>query len=213
MKAINTLVSSILAGICIGLGGYVNLVMGGIVGAVMFSFGLLSVVHYKYDLYTGKAGFFNDIVEFTTLFVIIIGNFIGCWLISLIFAQYSSNLANAQAVVDTILSKNLLEVFILAIPCGFIMSTAVAFARKGQYLPLLFGVPLFIVCGFRHSIADIFYYCAASDFKLEHWLCAVLGNFVGCNIPTRFKVYHKVPMKQSSKILEDLMKRHNFGLR
>lgn len=210
MEAIKTLTSSILAGICIGLGGYVNLVMGGIIGAVMFSFGLLSVVHYKYALYTGKAGFFNNVVEFTALFVIIIGNFIGCWSVSLIFAQYSSDLANAQAVVDTILNKSLLEVFILAIPCGFIMSTAVAFARKGQYLPLLFGVPLFIVCGFRHSIADIFYYCAAMDFKLEPWLCTVLGNFVGCNIPTRLKVYHKVPMKQSSEILEDLMRRHKI---
>lgn len=208
MKAINTLVSSILAGICIGLGGYVNLVMGGIIGAVMFSFGLLSVVHYKYDLYTGKAGFFTNKVEFAELFLIIIGNFIGCWLMSLVFVQCSLGLANAQAVVDTILNKSLLKVFILAIPCGFIMSTAVAFARKGQYLPLLFGVPLFIVCGFRHSIADIFYYCAASDFKLEPWLCAVLGNFVGCNIPTRFKTYHKVPMKEQSEILDNLIKKY-----
>lgn len=210
MKAINTLVSSILAGICIGLGSYVNLVMGGIIGAVMFSFGLLSVVHYKYALYTGKAGFFSNKIEFTELFLIIIGNFIGCWLVSLIFVQCSSDLASAQAIVDTISDKGLLKVFILAIPCGFIMSTAVAFARKGQYLPLLFGVPLFIVCGFRHSIADILYYCATMDFKLEPWLCAVLGNFVGCNIPTRLKVYHKVPMKQNSEILEDLMKRHKI---
>lgn len=187
MEAIKTLINSTLAGICIGLGGYVNLVMGGIIGAVMFSFGLLSVVHYKYALYTGKAGFFTNKVEFTELFLIIIGNFIGCWLVSLVFVQCSSDLASAQAIVDTISGKGLLKVFILAIPCGFIMSTAVAFARKGQYLPLLFGVPLFIVCGFRHSIADIFYYCAASDFKMESWLCAVLGNFIGCNIPTRLK--------------------------
>lgn len=187
MEAIKTLISSILAGICIGLGGYVNLVMEGIIGAVMFSFGLLSVVHYKYALYTGKVGFFTNKVEFTELFLIIIGNFIGCWLVSLIFVQCFSDLASAQAIVDTISGKGLLEVFILAIPCGFIMSTAVVFARKGQYLPLLFGVPLFIVCGFRHSIADIFYYCAASDFKMEPWLCAVLGNFIGCNIPTRLK--------------------------
>jgi formate/nitrite transporter FocA (FNT family) len=168
----------------------------------MFSFGLLSVVHYKYALYTGKAGFFTNKMEFAELFLIIIGNFIGCGLISLIFIQCSSDLANAQAIVDTISGKSPLEVFLLAIPCGFIMSTAVAFARKGQYLPLLFGVPLFIVCGFRHSIADIFYYCAAYNFKLEPWLCAVLGNFIGCNIPTRLKVYNKVPMKENSEILE-----------
>ena len=44
-RIVNLLISSVLAGVCIGLGGYVNLVMGGIIGAVMFSFGLLSVVH------------------------------------------------------------------------------------------------------------------------------------------------------------------------
>ena len=187
MKVISLFISSILAGICIGLGGYVNLVMGGIIGAVMFSFGLLSVVHYKYALYTGKAGFFKNKIEFIELFLIIIGNFIGCWLMSLVFIYCSPQyLANAQAIVTTITGKSLLEVFLLAIPCGFIMSTAVKFARDGKFLPLLFGVPLFIVCGFRHSIADIFYYCAAMDFRAMPWLTAVLGNFVGCNIPTRF---------------------------
>lgn len=203
MEAIKTLASSILAGICIGLGGYVNLVIGGIIGAVMFSFGLLSVVHYKYALYTGKAGFFNNRIEFAELSLIIIGNFIGCWLVSLVFIYCSPQyLASAQAIMDTISGKSPLEVFLLAIPCGFIMSTAVAFARKEQYLPLLFGVPLFIVCGFRHSIADIFYYCAAMDFRVQPWLMAVLGNFVGCNIPTRLKVYHKVPIKEHSEVLE-----------
>ena len=53
---------SILAGICIGLGGAIFLKLGGIIGAVMFAFGLLSVVHFKLPLYTGTAGFikFNE---------------------------------------------------------------------------------------------------------------------------------------------------------
>ena len=59
-RIVNLLISSVLAGVCIGLGGYVNLVMGGIIGAVMFSFGLLSVVHYGLALYTGKSGFFTS---------------------------------------------------------------------------------------------------------------------------------------------------------
>ncbi len=177
------LISSVLAGVCIGLGGYVNLVVGGVTGAVMFSFGLLSVVHYGLALYTGKSGFFTNRRELADLLPIIAGNFVGCWLVSLIFVYASPQyVESAQKIVDAIAGKSLPAVFLLAIPCGFIMSTAVKFAREGRFLPLLFGVPLFIVCGFRHSIADIFYYCAATDFLALPWLMAIAGNFVGCNV-------------------------------
>ena len=39
--------SAIIAGICISIGCVVNLRVGGVAGAVLFSFGLLAVVHYK----------------------------------------------------------------------------------------------------------------------------------------------------------------------
>ena len=68
------------------------------------------------------------------------------------------------------------------------MTTAVEFARKGKMLTLLLGVPVFILCGFAHSIADAFYFLVS---PAEHLLRAevlwvyvaeVLGNFVGCNL-------------------------------
>ncbi len=70
------------------------------------------------------------------------------------------------------------------------MTTAVTVARKGRWLPLLFGVPAFIVCGFPHCVADAFYYLAAPlDFLCGNafdilllYLSIVAGNFVGCNI-------------------------------
>ena len=69
------------------------------------------------------------------------------------------------------------------------MTTAVTFARKGNILPTLFGVPLFIVCGFPHCVADAFYYLTVpTDFLFAHtgeilcfYLAIVLGNFIGCN--------------------------------
>lgn len=73
--------------------------------------------------------------------------------------------------------------FLLAIPCGFIMTVAVNFAKQEKYLPLLFGVPVFILCGFIHCVADMGYYFLAKDFHIILWLCAVIGNFIGCNIP------------------------------
>jgi formate/nitrite transporter FocA (FNT family) len=70
------------------------------------------------------------------------------------------------------------------------MTTAVQFARQKQYLPLLFGVPLFIICGFTHCVADAFYYlCVPFAFWKLHaleilgvYVCIVLGNLVGCNL-------------------------------
>lgn len=83
-----------------------------------------------------------------------------------------------------------LKGFVLAIGCGFIMTTAVTFARQGKNLPLFFGVPLFIMCGFPHCVADAFYYCCASaDYITSNigaiiafYLSIVAGNFVGCNL-------------------------------
>ena len=61
---IKLLRSSIFAGIAIGTAGFGFLasgaqpsVYGSLVGAVLFCFGLLTVVGYKLKLYTGTAGF------------------------------------------------------------------------------------------------------------------------------------------------------------
>ena len=82
-------IRSILAGICIGLGGAIFLKLGGIIGAIMFAFGLLTVVHFKIPLYTGTAGFINikDKNEYLGMLIILIGNIIGCFLLSLLNIQ------------------------------------------------------------------------------------------------------------------------------
>lgn len=58
MKIEQILRSAVLAGICIGIAGFGYLAdEKGIVGAVLFAFGLLTVVSYSLKLYTGTAGF------------------------------------------------------------------------------------------------------------------------------------------------------------
>ena len=81
---------------------------------------------------------------------------------------------------------------ILSIGTGVIVTLALYGSRKGNYLPLLYGVPVFIMCGLPHCIADAFYYWAAilnGDFAM--WmvgacLCSVVGNWIGCNLPRWF---------------------------
>ena len=57
MKISELIKSSFLAGVCIGIAGFGYLAEKSIIGAVLFSFGLLTVVHYALKLYTGTAGF------------------------------------------------------------------------------------------------------------------------------------------------------------
>lgn len=187
--------SSVLAGFCIAMGGTVFMKVGGLWGAVLFSFGLITVVHYAFKLYTGTAGFFDpkDAHEWGHLFVIIFGNAVGCYLMSLILWGSSPDVVEtASQIVHKRLAAGWFSCFLAAICCGFIMTTAVHFARKRHFLPLLFGVPLFIMCGFTHSIADAFYFLCSKEFVFSDviingsimfiWVSEIIGNFVGCNL-------------------------------
>ena len=179
--------SAIIAGICISIGCVVNLRVGGVAGAVLFSFGLLAVVHYKLKLYTGTAGFIRARGDWSMLLFVLIGNIIGCALTALACTYAQPDILSPDlAIVQSRLAKGPLACFLLAIGCGFIMTTAVQFGREGKFLPLLFGVPVFILCGFAHSVADAFYFLAVPELYsidlLIVYVAEVLGNFVGCNL-------------------------------
>ncbi|MDD6782933.1 MAG: formate/nitrite transporter family protein [Prevotellaceae bacterium] len=185
-----TVCSSFLAGVCIGIAGFGYLAEKNIVGEVLFAFGLLAVVNYGLKLYTGTAGFIHK-NEIGRLVLILLGNIAGCLFMSLLARCSPMSLqSTAQSVLEGRLAIGALSCGVLAIGCGFIMTTAVTFGRRGSFLPLLFGVPLFIVCGFPHCVADAFYYCCVPlDFMVENWrkvlplyVLIVAGNFVGCNM-------------------------------
>lgn len=187
---VNLFRSAVFAGIAIGVAGFCYLAIGGIVGAFVFSFGLLTVLGYKLKLFTGTAGFIEP-KEMPTLFLILVGNIVGCLLIALMTRVSSLPLQETvQKIMEGRLSAGPLKCGILAIGCGFIMTTVVTFGREKHYLPLLLGVPLFIFSGFPHCLVDAFYTCALPiDFLsdhigglLAHYGCIVLGNFVGCNL-------------------------------
>lgn len=186
----NIIRSSFLSGVCIGIAGFGYLAEKSIIGAVLFAFGLLTVVHYGLKLYTGTAGFIRR-GELLQLMIILLFNIIGCLGVSLIARSSPMPLQEtAMAILQSRLTSGPINGFVLAIGCGFIMTTAVTFSRKGQHLPLLFGVPLFIMCGFPHCVADAFYYLTAPLSYLSENACdilkfyaaIVLGNFVGCNL-------------------------------
>jgi len=181
--------SAILAGICISIGCVVNLRVGGIAGAVLFAFGLTTVVYYGLKLYTGTAGFIRRQGDWSMLCVVLFGNIIGCLFSALLISYAQPDcIEPASNILASRLYKGPWACFLLAIGCGFIMTTAVEFARKGKMLALLFGVPVFILCGFAHSIADAFYFLVSPSSAILQsdvliiYISEVLGNFVGCNL-------------------------------
>ena len=185
----NVFIRSILAGICIGLGGAIFIKLGGVIGACMFTFGLLTIVHFKLPLYTGTAGFIqlNKFEEYKKMFIILFGNIIGCILLSCMNIKGIDGTVIIQSRIDT----SYLQCLFNAIGCGLIMTLIVKGGRDKNLLLILFGIPLFILLGFYHSIADAFYIMVSpielrNLFFGRYWTI-VLGNFIGCNIPRLLK--------------------------
>lgn len=182
--------SSALAGFTIGLAGFGYLTVGGVSGAVVFAFGLLTVIAYGLKLFTGTAGFIGK-DEFPSLLLILLGNVTGCLTVALLTRLSPNDLQSvAQTIMQGRIANGAIRSGMLAIGCGFIMTTSVTFAREKNYLPLLFGVPLFIFCGFPHCLVDAFYILTTPfDFLksnltdlLAVYGCVVAGNFIGCNL-------------------------------
>ena len=185
----DTFLLAILAGVCISIGCVVNLRVGGVAGAVLFAFGLTTVVYYGLKLYTGTAGFIRKQGDWTMLITVLLGNIFGCLLSAWMIAYAQPDCVEPAAkILAGRIAKGPWACFLLAIGCGFIMTTAVEFARKSKILPLVLGVPVFILCGFAHSIADAFYFLVSPAEQVLHtnvlliYLSEVLGNFVGCNL-------------------------------
>lgn len=193
--------SSVFAGILIAIAGY-GFLAGQAVGMFLFILGLAAVVSYKLKLFTGTVGFINW-EKIHHLVIILLGNILGCFLVSLI-AKVDTVLGiqtAAQTVLQSRLQLGWLACGIKAIGCGVLMSAAVEFSKRGvdfgYWVPLLFAVPLFIHCGFPHCVADAFYFltCPKSVLMDSGWdLLAVygsivVGNSIGCNIYRLFLLW------------------------
>ena len=176
------LVRAILAGMMIGIGGCVYL---GCevkwVGAILFAVGLFTIFSFRLDLYTGKVGYIfdNDRSYVPYLLVVILGNFIGCLILGLMMPLDAAvNLANAK--LD---NYEFLPVLFKGVLCGMLMFIAAdCYKNTKSFIATFVCVPVFILAGFEHSIADMFYFCSAGAFSVESLvfiLTVLVGNAIG----------------------------------
>lgn len=204
-KQLRTFILAILAGAAIGIGGCVFLSLDNkVVGALMFTVGLYTICIHGLNLYTGKIGYLvNQPLSYCLdLLVIWIGNLAGTFLAALAIQVTRISDIREKAVVlcEAKVSDNLLSLFLLGIFCGFLMFVAVDGYKTTKNPVILFmGVAAFILCGFEHCIADMFYFSIAGMWSGKTFLCVLvitLGNSLGGVLIPLVK---KIPEGKESK--------------
>ncbi len=166
------------ASLLIGLGDFVLLKIDSPIGPFLFAFGLLGVCVLGLNLFTGKCGFlFEDGIKILDLVIILLTNLVFGYAIGVIFSLFDAAIVGVAGAKVANWDMSL-EFFLRSVMCGVIMYLAVELYRRGTKLGILLGVPLFIFCGFQHSIANVITMGVAVDFSWTILLCAA-GNFVG----------------------------------
>lgn len=187
------IISGILAGISISLGGTVYLLIDSkVIGALFFTVGLFCVCIFGFSLFTGKVcyAFDSDGKYVRALPVIWLGNLIGALLTGLLLMQTrlaSGLYERASAICRTKIGQGYLSAFILAVFCDIMIYIAVEGYRTighdvGKYLAVFFGVTVFVLCGFEHCVANMYYFTVGRAWSMEaaiYLLVMTAGNAVG----------------------------------
>ena len=210
MKVVfSNFLKGILAGLAIGLGGFLYILMcflfqgnlaelGKIFGSILFAVGLFLVCTFSLSLYTGKIGLIyeekKDKLFYISLPVMLIGNAIGAFTLGyacyFIFRntdviQVALNAANSRLVFDDVFDY--IVTAIKAFLCGLCVYLAVKSFSLNRLKPvgillLVFFVFVFVYCGFQHCIANMFYFGMAnaiSWYTLINLLIVIVFNSLG----------------------------------
>ena len=182
------LVNGVLAGAMVSIGGAVLLaVENRYLGALLFCIALLSICYFGFNLYTGKVGFLlanHTKAALSEAFVGLLGNLLGTLLFGALIAYALPHLREAAvAACEKRLTQLPLQTLLRGFFCGVLMYTAVwIYKEKKTPLGILFCIPVFILAGFEHSIADMFYFALAGLYRFDSaWflLLVVAGNSLG----------------------------------
>ncbi len=203
MTYIKTFLNAILAGIMIGIGGTVYLACENkIAGAFLFAVGLMAICVYQMALFTGKIGYiFQNKPSYSLdCLVVWISNICGTLLAGLAVAYIKPELSQAAGVlVEKKLQQAPFATIILGVFCGILMYVAVDNFRSNKheiakYLGIFICVPVFILAGFEHSIADMYYFAVAPNCQLIsprgilYIVYVSVGNLIGAWIVPNLKI-------------------------
>lgn len=213
-----------------GVGATFGNVYGGkIAGACIFTAGLAMVVVAGSELFTGNnlmiMALFNRKIKLHQLLknwlLVFLGNFIGALFVAVVAVISGAFDQIPDTVVATANAKanlGFFEAMLKGIMCNYLVCIAVWMATAASavtckiaaiFLPIM----LFVLCGFEHSIANMFYIPAGmitgaingipapaiTEFLLNNLLPVTIGNIIGGAILVAggyYLAYHPAKPKQ-----------------
>jgi formate/nitrite transporter FocA (FNT family) len=185
------LVKAMVGGALIGLGALASWTVlaktgNNFLSSLTFSFGLTLLLLYGATLFTGactKIAEVNlrsraELLRFARgLLFVLAGNVLGVFL--LVLLTNNAGLAEAATLKA---HKSVWDLFATGILCNALVCLAVLLYRKtGQILAIVMPIMLFVICGFEHSVANLYYFfgnLTVFEF-LGPLLVVIVGNLVG----------------------------------
>ncbi len=205
MRYFKVLLLGFMAGLMIAFGGLTNVTLISkdlaIVGNLLFVLGLLGICFFSFYLYTGKIGyvFSKKPMYLLDLLLMYIGNFLGSISVGYLI-RCTSLFSSLEASIETIVSSkvniqgnNIYSLLILSVLCGILVFLSVELYKRDihplfKVVGIFLFISCFVICGFEHCIANMFYFALANSYLLSpvgsflNLLIVTLGNSLGAII-------------------------------
>lgn len=208
LDVLQKIAQGFLAGMLISIGGAAFLACydaNKYVGALLFTIALLCICIKSYSLYTGKIGYVlskHSKEDISVLLLGLLGNVLATTAFGYLAAWALPSLKEtALRVCEAKLGQSYPVGLARGFFCGILVYLAVDVYRKDRsVLAILIGIPAFILSGYEHSIADMFYFAASGILSLRAfgylWMI-VIGNSLGALIiPALLLIQPKKPQGQ-----------------
>ena len=204
-KNIDLFLRAFITGTLIAVGGIAYLSCDNkYIGSFLFGTGLFVILNFDLALFTGKVGYaVNNKPDYLfDLLIIWLGNFAGTAISALLVlcTRISGISEKASALCEIKTSDSPVSILVLAFFCGMLMFIAADGYKTisnsaGKALTIFLPVVVFILSGFEHCIANMFYFSLAGAWNAKSFgylLLMSLGNAVGgIFIPTFRKGFIK----------------------
>ena len=225
MRHLKSIILGIFAGIAISFGGLVNLVCKAyahpLVGNILFSVGLLIVCSFGLYLFTGKIGyvFHNKKDYLIDLGEMYLGNIIGATGIGYIARLCTPSTSDLYAVAEAVSNGKIIgdtgstwyKILLYGILCGILVYLAVDAFKNEKFHPvirvfvLVFCVSAFVIAGFEHCIANMFYFAFGNAYGVDFGMTVLslvlctLGNSIGAIVLNEGLRFAKSPNKEKAE--------------
>lgn len=158
----NNYYKSIVASLLITIVAYCNLLCENrYIGAFMFSFGLIVICKYNLNLFTGQAGYIT-IKQIPNYLITIITNLFYTMFFSVLLSFNENACLKAREIWATKSNLGVDSLIFSSFFCGVLIYIGVDYYKKhSSIVGLLFAIPIFVLCGFDHAVADTVYFTLA----------------------------------------------------